>query len=63
MKGTMRILDVDKIEATLTLTMPLKQWKELNAQLSSAHSSWKLSNLIDALIQKATSMFTEEINE
>ena len=44
---------------TLTITMPLRRWKELHDQLSSAFPSWKLSEYISQVTNKATTHFGE----
>lgn len=41
------------IEATLTITMKVKDWEDLAKQLSRSFPSWRLSLAIESLLQKA----------
>jgi len=52
MRGTFVVNNPDAVEVTLRLTMPVKQWKELNAQLVHAWPSWDLSRLINDLTRQ-----------
>jgi hypothetical protein len=53
MKATFRLTEPKKVEATLSITMPLEDWEALRAQLPVAWPSWKLSSVIDHLVTKA----------
>lgn len=57
MKATITALNPDEIELRMCVTMPLKEWKALQAQLSSAWPSWKLSSTIGHLVWKAQQNF------
>lgn len=63
-KGRLEATDPDSIEFTLSLTMSLKQWRELQGQLSSSYPSWKLSAMITKMIALATERYqeTEELD-
>ena len=58
MKTSFQIERPDEIEATITVTMKLKDWRELNRQMTRAWPSWKLSEAIDDVVQQATARFT-----
>lgn len=47
----------DDCEATLKITMTLKEWDQLRAQLSHAWPSWKLSSAITDLLTQARKVF------
>ena len=52
-----QINDPDKINFTLTMTMSLKDWKELSEQLSNKWPSAKLSNEISDMTIQALKVF------
>lgn len=60
MKTYMKAADPDRIEMTLTVTMPLKQWRKLQEQLVSEYPSWDLSGQIADMVTQATRSFSPE---
>lgn len=52
-----KITNPDEIIAAITLTLTLKDWRELRAQLAQRWPAWHLSNAIDELIGKAERQF------
>ena len=58
MKAHMKITDPDRIEVTLTVTMPLKTWKELREQLSKDHPSWEFGSKITDMVYQINEHFT-----
>jgi len=50
----------DKVEATMKITMSIKDWTELRDQLAKAYPSWKLSSMITNLLGQARKVFYEE---
>lgn len=52
MDGKMQLVNMDTIEATLTLTMTLAQWKQLEEQLHAAWPSSELSMKITDLLRR-----------
>ena len=63
MKAVLKIDNPDEVQATVTLTMRLKEWKELSAQLDSSYPSWKLSEIINGLVSKAERYYAPEEKE
>lgn len=53
--------NVNKIEATLTITMPLGDWLELKQQLATQYPSWKLGNAIGELWYKAKKEYDAKV--
>ena len=53
MKSTFRLDNVDEMQATMTLTMPVREWRKLNAQLAKDWPSWDFSRQITDLIRAA----------
>ena len=49
MKGAFKIENIDDIVCELTLSMTVKQWRELQQQLADKHPSWQLSSIITDL--------------
>lgn len=57
MRTTFKIETPDDVTMTLKVSMTLRQWRELNAQLDSKHPSWKLSSAISEMVLQATKAF------
>lgn len=55
-----RINEPEDVEATLTISMTLKEWIELAEQLSDAHPSWKLTSAINDVVYKVKGVFVPE---
>lgn len=51
-RGSFHVEGVDKMDATLTFTMPVKHWKELRAQLKDSYPSWDLARAITEMVDK-----------
>lgn len=49
-----------EIEATMKITMPIKEWEELREQLQQAYPAWRLSAAISDLLSQARKVFYEE---
>lgn len=63
-KIKMQLSDPDRSECTLTITMPLKRWKELRDQLGTGpFPSWKLRAQIREMIDRVESFFKTEWEE
>ena len=60
MQTTYKVKDPDKIEFTLTITMSLKDWKELQSQLATNWPSSMLSRDISDVTAKAQKVFYAE---
>lgn len=63
MRSTFSIQDPDKIVATMTLTMPLKEWKQLKEQLSRDWPSYDFSRQISDLVGLAEKQFYAQTPE
>jgi hypothetical protein len=49
----------EKVEATLTVTMRIEEWRELMRQLPAGYPAWKFSEEIANLIAHANRHFTK----
>ncbi|MBN3777401.1 hypothetical protein G3O06_07530 [Burkholderia sp. Ac-20345] len=59
MKSEFKIQRPDAVPMTLTMTMTLGEWKNLQQQLSTTYPSWKLSTNIGEMVRLATTTFAE----
>lgn len=57
MKAKFRIENPDDVEATITITMKIGEWKEIKDQLARQHPSWKLASAITQTIRSAEKVF------
>lgn len=53
MKARYMLERPETIDATLKITMTVKEWEELRDQLNYAHPSWRLSSIITNLLADA----------
>ena len=53
-KSQIALENTDEIEATLSITMSIGDWKRLRADLPTKFPAWKLSETIGDLITKVT---------
>jgi len=53
MKATATIVDPEKVQLTIALTMTVGQWKELMAKLPSEYPAWKFSALVREVLGKS----------
>jgi len=60
MKARFMIEAPDKIEATMKITMTIKEWTELRDQLANQWPSWELSRNITDLITQARKIYYAE---
>lgn len=63
MKAEFKFENTDAVEATLSITMTLGEWKRLRKQLSTemgAYPSWKVIGQIDKMIVEAEQRFSIE---
>ena len=65
MKALIKIVDPDKVEMSLTLSMPLEAWKVLRCQLEDKWPGWQLKEVITNMVIKAQTQFTsqDEVNK
>ena len=52
MKARMSLTEPREIEASLTITMKVKEWEQLRDQLNGSWPSWKLSAHITDLLSQ-----------
>ncbi len=57
MKATYRLADPDKLEAHMTITMTVSEWRKVRSQLASKWPSIYLRTAIDQLISDADKVF------
>lgn len=63
MKAEFKFNNTDNVEATLSITMTLGDWKRLKSQLSTEYSSypsWKVIERINTMIIEAEQRFSSE---
>lgn len=58
-RGTFSVTQPDKIDMTLTITMSVKEWKVVKAQLnpSASDGQWCLNDSINQILDKANTEF------
>ena len=58
MKATYQLNRTDQIEATMTITMTVSEWKDLAAQQKDREwPSWRFAGAIQDMIRKAEEKF------
>ena len=60
-RGEFLLTDPDSAEATMTLTMTLREWKELRQQLTTDYPAWRFGEAICSLVQHAHAKFHEQV--
>lgn len=63
MRTAFKIEAPDDVPMTLSVTMTLRQWRELRSQLQSTYPSWKLSAVINEMVHEATTVFSEKVED
>jgi hypothetical protein len=59
MRARFQIENADQVEATLSVTMPIKDWKRFREQLPSAFPSWEFAAKIVHMIQVAEAKWSD----
>ena len=57
MNATFRLTNPGKCDATMTLTMPMEEWRALMRQLPHEWPSWKFANAIAEMLGKGEQFF------
>lgn len=57
MKAAFKLENADETEATLSVTMKLGEWKQLQRQLPNVWPSWQFGNEIERMIGAAEKHF------
>jgi hypothetical protein len=60
MKARFELKEPDKMEATLSVTMTLENWKELKEQLSDKYPAWQFGGFISDMVRQAEETFYGE---
>ena len=60
MKALIKIVNPDKVEMSLTLSMTLEYWKVLRCQLEDKWPGWQLKGVITDMVIKAQEQFTSQ---
>jgi len=60
-KGSLQ--NQDEMELTLSITMTLKEWKELQSLIPNKYPHWKLGSAITSAVIKASTSIYEEITD
>lgn len=53
MQASIRLTVPESAQATMTVTMTIKEWKEFRAQLVESWPSWKIASAISDVINEA----------
>ena len=53
MKAKFKIENPETVEMSLTITMPVSDWKRLNAQLATDYPAWKVGRAISDMVEAA----------
>lgn len=59
-RGLLKLCNPDQAEASLTLTMTIREWKELRASLTNDYPAWRVGSMIGKLVAQASQAFAEE---
>lgn len=60
MKAMVHLTNADDVEATLTMSMTIGDWRRLREQLQGpAYPTWKFAKAIRALVERADAHFHE----
>lgn len=60
MERELKVTKPDEIVFTLELTMTLREWKKIKAQLATEWPSWELGDEISNMIRQANAKFWPE---
>ena len=60
MKALIKIVDPDSVKMSLTLTMTLGAWEELQNQVEGKWPGWQFKALVNDMIEKAQKQFTSQ---
>lgn len=63
MKAKFQLIDPEAMEASITITMTLKQWREVMRQQPQQWPACEVGRLIASVIGEANQTFTAEIRE
>lgn len=63
MRSTFKVEKPDTIELTMTITMSLKDWKQLSKDLQNTYPSWTLSGEINSMVHQASRNYVPEAPE
>lgn len=53
----MRLAEPERVDVTLTITMPLREWKLIRKELPRSHPHWELTNIINDAVDKVEQAF------
>ena len=59
MRGKFKLDNPDEMQASLTITMSVKQWRDLRDQLDSKWPSVRLAGFIGGLIRQAEAVISD----
>lgn len=60
-RGVFSLTDPDEADATLTLVMSVREWKQLAQQLSNDYPSWRVGIAISRLVGHAGQSFGDQV--
>ena len=63
MKITGKLQNQEDMELTLSITMTIKEWKELQKDLPTKYPHWKIGSAITDGVLKANTTIYEEIEQ
>lgn len=56
-RGNFSVINPDDIQCEMTVTMSLKEWKQIAASLGDAYPDWQLKGIITDLVMMAEKQF------
>ena len=57
-----KLADPMNAEATMAITMKLKEWEDLKKEIADKYPGWQLREAITKVIEKAKKTFEEDAN-
>jgi len=60
MKGVFKLTEPDGMDASLTITMKIGEWKKLKACITDSYPGWVVTGMIRDLVIKAEQAFNQE---
>lgn len=62
-KVTAEFISTDNVEVTMTITMPMRDWKALRDDLPTRWPAWKIGSAISQVVRALEGRVTEPIKE
>jgi len=63
MKIEMQLGEIKQIEATVTITATIEEFREMQSALTQKYPGWKVSRAIATIIEQADKTFAQKVTE